>query len=1020
MSRRTLMAGYAAWWVALAVLYYVRPHWQVPLWAVIGSTGAVAVAVGAGINRPRRPEPWVLISLALFVFVATDTGAAWLNRRYGPDDQPFLPSLTVDLAYLVMFLLLTGGLFALSRSTGQDRASVLDAVTLTVGVGLLSYVYLIYPRVGDPDLGTIDRITSVAYPLGDVLILAMVGRLVTTAPWNPTVILLAVGGGSLFVGDVIYSLAKLRGEWDAGGPVDLVWMLFYATWGAAALHPSMVRLTEPRVARPSKLTARRLVLLTLCSLIAPVVLLAQAVDGPVTDGGVIALASAVMFVLVLTRLYDAMRTHQRALGRERGLREAGADLVAATDLGQVTSAIRGAVVRLLPPDTRHRVVFADPTDDRPAVGGGLDTGAAATGAAQPAELRHIRDLPPDQARQLAGFQVALRSRLALRDGLSGERESATLLVAADAAVLVSLRDALDVLVVQATLALERIRLNDEINQRNSEAYFRTLVLNTSDVILILDDDDRIRYASPSAEDLFGHPRLAGRNLLDLLDPTQRGPIRRQLGLVRAGGPVRETDWTVVGAGGGRAQVEASCRDLRDDPTVDGLVVTLRDVTERRRLEGELIYRAYHDALTGLANRTIFTDRVTQAVQRARRSGSVAGVLFLDLDDFKVVNDTLGHAAGDDLLLAAAGRLSGVLRPDDIAARLGGDEFAALIEDARDPVAIERVADRIVAALSAPFTVGDHVVNGAVSVGVATTLDADGTDELLKQADLALYVAKGAGKGRWRRYQPALHAVLVEKLRLRSELDQAVAADEFSLRFQPIVGLVGGDTVGFEALVRWEHPTRGPLLPGEFIDVAEETGLIVPIGNHVLEHAVRAALDWQRHSPAAAAPYVSINVSARQFRTAGFVDAVRRQLLTGVPEGHLMLEITESLLLREDEQIWADLAELRELGVRVAIDDFGTGYSSLSYLRQVPLDVVKIDRSFIDTISSSPQQRALVEGIVQLAHTLGLDVIAEGIESPAERAILVAIGCPYGQGHLFAEPLTPVEATGWLLAERTAA
>jgi diguanylate cyclase (GGDEF)-like protein/PAS domain S-box-containing protein len=1019
MSRRTLLTGYATWWAVLIAAYYSRPASQVALWTVMGTTGAMAVAVGVRINRPRRPRPWMLISAGLVLYAIGDTAAAYLNRRFGVDGRPVVPAVLVSLTYLAMFVLLTTGLFALARtrSAGQDRASMLDAVTLTTGVGLLAWVYLIYPRVEIPNLTTVEKIISVAYPLADVLILALVVRLITATPWTPAVTLLAIGGGSLFVGDFIYTLAKLNDDWRMGGPIDLTWMTFYAAWGAAGLHPSMVRLTEPKAIRPAKLGLRRLALLTLCSLIAPVVLFAQAAaHRPVEDGIVIALASAAMFALVLTRLYDAVRTHRRGLARERGLREAGAALVAATDVPQVTAAIRAAVSRLLPPETAHRIVLAGTraSPDSP----GPD--AAAGSRAHPARLCYVRDLPAEQAGRLEGFEVALRSRLVLGGPTPGESRTDVLLVAADAGVLVALRDALDVLAVQAALALERIRLNDEINRSNSEAYFRTLVLNTADVILIVAHDDRIRYASPSAAEVFGDPDQVGRRLLDLVDPAERLTVARQLARLRSGAQLPDVDWTVVGADGRRIQAEVSCRDLRGDPTVHGLVITLRDVTERRRLESELLYRAFHDALTGLANRTVFTDRVTEAVTRARRGGTVAGVLVLDVDDFKVVNDTLGHAAGDDLLVAVATRLTGVLGPDAIAARLGGDEFAALIEDSDDAAMIELIAERVVAALSAPFMIGDHVVNGAASVGVGTTLDADDTDELLKQADLALYVAKSAGKGRWRRYQPALYAGLVEKLRLRGELDRAVATDAFGLRFQPIVGLVGGHTAGFEALVRWEHPTRGPLLPGEFIDVAEETGLIVPIGDLVLERAVGCALEWHRRAPAAGAPYVSINVSARQFRTPGFVDAVRRRLRAGLPRGQLMLEITESLLLREDEQVWADLAELRELGVRVAIDDFGTGYSSLSYLRQVPLDVVKIDRSFIDTISSSPQQRALVEGIVQLAQTLGLDVIAEGIESPAEREILVRMGCPYGQGHLFAEPLTPAETSRWLMAELPAA
>jgi diguanylate cyclase (GGDEF)-like protein len=454
--------------------------------------------------------------------------------------------------------------------------------------------------------------------------------------------------------------------------------------------------------------------------------------------------------------------------------------------------------------------------------------------------------------------------------------------------------------------------------------------------------------------------------------------------------------------------------------VAGLVLTLRDVTERRRLEEELTHRALHDSLTGLANRLLLQERAEQAMARAARGAETVGVLFIDVDDFNVVNDTMGHQAGDELLIAVAQRLLGVLRQHDTAARVGGDEFAILIEDARDPAEVEELAERLVVALAAPFSVHGALVAGTVSVGVATSVEAGDVKDLMRQADLALYVAKGAGKSQWRRYQSSLHAALVERMATRAALERAIADNAFVLHYQPIVELASNATVGFEALVRWQDPERGLVPPGGFIDIAEESGLIIPLGDWVLEEALSTALRWAA-VPGDRQPYISVNVSARQFRAAGFAEKVLDRLReSGLPAQALMLEITESLLLREDEQVWRDLATLRDSGIRIAIDDFGTGYSSLSYLRQLPIDVLKLDRSFVSTITSSAQQRALVDGIVGLAHTLGMVTTAEGIELEAERVALHEMGCQYGQGYLFAKPLSYSDAIRWLLAEQVAA
>ena len=993
MSSRRTIAGFTAVMIVLTAVYYARPGWHIAIWTAIGTAGAAAVAAGVARNRPRRRLPWLFLSAGIFAFAMGDTTYLFLTDVLGYP-QPF-PSLA-DLIYLGLFFpLAAAGMIGLARTSaaGRDRASLLDALALTVGLGLLSWLFLIDPYVRADDLTWVQKAISIAYPLFDVLVLAILARLVISMRLTPAVLLMATGGVGLLVADVLYGFSRLGigAAWLMGGPIDLGWIVFYAAWGAAALHPSMVALTDPRVPARSGLTVRRVVLLALSTLVAPVVLIVQAIRDDGRYVGVSALVAAVMFLLVLARLYGAVSGYRGVVARERALREAGAALVSASDAGEVTEAVRKAVGRLLPAGLPHRVVLA------------LDEPEPSTPARSGVRFVYTASLGPDLAGRLGHIEVAAKCPLVVTPG--------TLFVAAEETTLAALREAIEVLASQAALALDRIGLAWEIAQRRGEEYFRTLVRNNSDVILILDPGDRIRYASPSAATMFGADPLPGTAVLDLLDPASRVLARRMLDLLRAGERgMTQDDWVALGPDGARVQVEASCRDLRADPTVAGLVLTMRDVTERRRLERELTHRAFHDSLTGLANRVLFHDRLQQALGRAARNGTMVGVLFIDLDDFKVINDTMGHACGDELLVAASRRLAAELAAGDTAARLGGDEFAALVEDARDPQDVELVAQRVVAAFGKPYLVGDSVVNGPASIGIATTAEAIDGDDLLRQADLALYVAKGAGKGQWRRYQAALHNQVLDRLELRAELDQAVADGSFVLQYQPIVDLSTGAASGLEALVRWRHPTRGLLAPGRFIDVAEESGLIVAIGDWVIERALADAAAWG----GTAGPYVSVNVSARQFSDPGFVDRVLRRVAgAALPAERLVLEITETLLLRDDERVRHDLARLRQAGIRVAIDDFGTGYSSLSYLRKVPADVLKIEKSFIDGVSTQPRQRALVEGILRLAQTLGLTVVAEGIEEEADRAALVAAGCRYGQGFLFRRPMDHPDVLTWL-------
>ncbi|MCP2323853.1 diguanylate cyclase (GGDEF)-like protein/PAS domain S-box-containing protein [Hamadaea flava] len=1000
--RDRVMLAYAVGMFVLGGAFYALPSAHVVIWSLIGFGAAAAILFGVWRNRPRRRAPWLWLALALTTFCAGDFAYEMLVR-YGGQQNPF-PSIS-DFLYLITFVFLGIGVFGLTRSGsgGQNRSAALDAMIVTVAIGLLGWLYLIGPRLTAPDLTTLQRFISIGYPLGDLVLLLVGVRLVTAIRPNPSSVLLLVGLGGTLTADVLYGLAQLKGDWATGGPVDIGWIVFYACWGAAALHPSMVQLTEPRAVRPRQMGVRRQLWLSLLVLIPLVLLLVETITGQSSEYDVVIVVFlGATFVLALVRLFGVINSYRRNTLRGRGIREAGSALLSATSTAEVESALRLAAAQLLAPGTPHRVHVV------------MNDGSApdlfARQPADGARLAYTRTLPPDVAAALGDFEITLICPMGLPERFSGEPTIGVLLVAADEMALGQIQISMELVAAQAALAMERILLGAEVARRTSEEYFRTLVQNTTDVILILEPDgDHIRYASPSARTVFGTD-LAGVRLSERLAVPEADLARM---LAQCGGDV-PADWTVRRPDGIEVQVEASCRDLRTDPTVGGLVLTMRDVTDQRRLQAELTFLAFHDALTGLANRVLFNDRIRAAVAAAQDTDDIVGVLFLDLDDFKIVNDTFGHEYGDRLLLEVSRRLTMTLRPQDTAARIGGDEFAALIGDAPSVEAIDQIAERIIEALAEPFTIDERVVSGRASIGVATSADNPDGQDLLRQADLALYVAKNAGKGQWRRYDPSLHTAMVRRLELRAALDEAVAAGALTLEYQPIVDLRSGLTAGFEALVRWEHPERGRLLPDNFIEVAEESGLIVPMGTWVLRQALAEAAAWQRATRDA--PYVSINVSVHQFRSPGFVAGVRRAVAdAGVPPDRLLLEITESLLLRDDDQIWDDLVELRRAGIRVAIDDFGTGYSSLSYLRHVPLDALKIDRLFTSTIASSGQQAVLVDGIIRLAQTLGLQVIAEGIERPSERDMLARFGCRYGQGFLFSPPLSAEQALEWLTA-----
>ncbi len=574
-----------------------------------------------------------------------------------------------------------------------------------------------------------------------------------------------------------------------------------------------------------------------------------------------------------------------------------------------------------------------------------------------------------------------------------------------------------------TLANQNGRLMElAADLRGREARFRSLLQNSSDAQAILDADGRVRFESVAVERILGHvvSDWEGRPFATLVHDDDRGTVEQALADLASGhGAERRFECRIKHADGTWRTLEAIGRNLLDDPAVGGIVINHRDITERKVLEAQLTRQAFHDALTGLPNRALFTDRVSHALRRRGRQHRGVVVLFVDLDDFKAINDSLGHAAGDRVLQEVGERLRTTVRPGDTVARLGGDEFAFLLEDVADPRDADEVAERVASALATPLAVGGVEVALRASVGIALAQDGDAAADLLRDADTAMYTAKARGGGAYERFVPAMREAAVSRFELGADLRRAIERREFVLHYQPVVDLTQGRILGFEALVRWQHPTRGLLSPAAFVPTAEATGLIVAIGRWVLEEACTQAHLWQLDAYTDPKLSMSANLSARELREPGLVENVAAILKrTGVDPSTIVLEITETSMVEDADGAIATLQALKALGVRLAIDDFGTGYSSLSYLRRLPVDVLKLDRSFVVPAGRGDRESALVDAVFRLGRSLGLVTIAEGIEDTEQRDRLVSLGCRVGQGYLFARPMAEPAASEFLVANQS--
>ncbi len=604
--------------------------------------------------------------------------------------------------------------------------------------------------------------------------------------------------------------------------------------------------------------------------------------------------------------------------------------------------------------------------------------------------------------QVLGAYEIYQDAAPIESDIASTRQDVLLIVGAMALLLLGL-------LFGAFSGTSRLLAHQNRRLRSSDDRFRSLVRNSVDVNLVVAADGTITYESPAAERVLGLPadERIGQPAFEIIHPDDRAFGENLLaGVMETPGAEVSGELRARHADGSWRSIDTVLKNLLDDPAVGGVVINYRDVTTRKTLEEELRRQAFHDSLTGLANRALFADRLEHALSRTRRFGHPVAVLFIDLDDFKTVNDSLGHGEGDLLLVAVAERLQKPLRAGDTIARMGGDEFAVLLEDPADADAPVEVAQRLLAALEPPFERGGKELFVHASIGTAVSTSTSLTPgDLLRDADVSMYTAKSKGKNRVEVFKPSMHMAAIARLALKGDLERALEREEFSVLYQPIINLKSGQVTGVEALLRWHHPRRGVVGPTDFIPVAEETGLIIPLGRWVLNEACRQAMAWDLETPTPLR--MSVNVSGRQIHQPGFAGEVAEVLaVTGLDPARLTLELTESVLMQDVDVTAATLADLKRLGVRLAVDDFGTGYSSLSYLRRFPIDELKIDRSFVSSVNVGPDQSALVRSIVKLGDTLHLETVAEGIEEAEQLRELTGLGADLGQGFYFAKPLTP--------------
>jgi len=1044
MKRRAWLLYLAAGFATLAIWEFAPALKIGPVFNVIAFSSPVAIVVAVRLWKPEARAPWYLFALGQALFVAGDVITYNYDKFFNGAELPY-PSIG-DVLYLSVYPCLIAGLLLLirKRNPGRDRDSLIDALIVAIGVGTIQWVFLMSPIAHDSASTGLQKIVGMSYPFMDLLLLTAVVRLAIGAGKRvPSMYLMGAAALALFITDTVYSYISVQGiVYNQSGLLEAGWGTFYLLWGAAALHASMRSLSdkapdvEPRLSKP------RLLLLAAASLMAPGVMYIQLQRGDTVDMPVLIGASVALFLLVVVRMAGLVHKQEISAKREKTLREAGAALVTATNregiYASTTEAARTlagqtAAIRLLVNlDTNAPLEFtvvAAAGGDPAVVGTTLELEAlpawkrerllghlSIQAAAAQSEIGPLLRMPADS-------QFVFTVPLFLKDELK-----ALLSIASLEGLQRSTCDGLEALSSQVALALDSAALTEDLLRRQSEARFSSLVQNSSDVVMVVDVDSTVRWVSPSVERVLGYDptELDGTRLTLLVHPEDKAQVLQFLTDGGRDGDAHPAlaEFRMRHQNDFWLHVETLRTNLLHDPNVKGIVLNTRDVSERKAFEEQLAHQAFHDSITGLANRALFKDRLEHALERQQRDDRPVSVLFMDLDDFKTINDSLGHAAGDRMLNEVGERLKNCLRAADTAARLGGDEFAILLEDGGEGIGAADVAQRILQSLDAPFHLESKEVFCRASIGIATAdhdheVGSVGAEEIMRNADVAMYMAKESGKNRYQIFESAMHDVALKRLELKADLQRALDNSEFMLHYQPVIELDTGEISGLEALLRWNHPQRGIVPPLEFIPLAEETGLIVQIGRWVLQEATKQGKALQERYPMNPALHMAVNLSARQLQRPEIVAEVAEALVeSGLDSSSLVLEITESVMMADVELSLQRLTELKDVGVKLAVDDFGTGYSSLNYIQQFPVDILKVDKSFVDAFNTDSRKSALTATIIKLAEDLELKPVAEGIERADQLERLQALHCDLGQGFYFAKPM-PMDGIDELLTTRKA-
>jgi diguanylate cyclase (GGDEF)-like protein/PAS domain S-box-containing protein len=994
--------------VAFVTLALAAPELRPLLHGTAALLAALAVMVGVRRHEPPRASAWATIAIGWGLL----GGGAFIAHLAAPGPEVDAHLTLLGAPYLLGMAALVVGVFRLVTQEGRQglRESLLDAGVVTLSATLALWLLVMVDIVHDPLLSGRNLLVALAYPL---LNLAMLGTVVCLAlaprRRGPALWLLVAGLIAMLIGEVVATAATTGGTSLDADTVAFGRLLSPLLVAAAALAPDMGAIGRPTTETLTGLNQGRIAALWLAVLSSPAAFLALATSGTsglpdhlATDLILAAAVTAVMLSLVLWRLAGAvgdlggtLAEREASNQRELTVADVAARLARADDVGEVRAALQAAAPIVGPPEHTDVLLWL-PGDDPDGL---LPTGGPA--ASSEADGTAEQDLPDPTGAHTGGPAAD-----AAADGedadldvmhipLTTDLEQGMLVVRSATPVSAASRSILGLVAGDVMLALERCRLALEL--RRNEKRFRSLVQHAPDAITVHDEEGVITYASPAMGRILGvhEDSLLDKPLQHLVHPDDMVEVANALQRLAA-----EPHGTMLlerrlrRPDGGWRWIESRLTNLLQDRNVAGVVANHRDVTDRKRLERQLEHQATHDALTGLPNRR----RLAQELDDCGVESNDA-MVFIDLDRFKDINDQLGHSVGDGLLTTVAARIGATVRPGDLAARLGGDEFAVLLRGASEEQA-SHVAQRLLETIRQPMVVQGHELEIDASVGVAV---ADrNTRDLLHDADVAMYVAKREGRGRVTAFSPSMAEETLSRIQLEADLRRALEREELRVVYQPVVRLQDGMTVGVEALLRWEHAVHGTISPADFIPVAEQTGAIVPIGAWVLREAC-----WQARALSRPGLQLSlhVNVSSVQLRDERFAGDVEAVLAaTGFAPEMLTLEITESVLVDEHTTARVTIDRLRLLGVRMAIDDFGTGWSSLRYLRDVPVDVLKIDRSFVAGICEGPEDAALARAILQMARTFQLEAVAEGIEREDQREALLLRGATYGQGFLFDRPL----------------